>query len=53
MQSFQKSASLRLSMTWVYAVMPLAAAIMAWYALVDIIALALGEPSPDAEEPGA
>jgi len=54
MQSFQKSASLRLSMTWVYAVMPLAAAIMAWYALVDIIALALGAPSAhdtDAEEP--
>ncbi|PRY71383.1 TRAP transporter small permease [Halomonas ventosae] len=52
-QSFQKSASLRLSMTWVYAVIPLAAAIMAWYALVDIIALSLGEPPPDAEEPGA
>ncbi|WP_280546006.1 MULTISPECIES: TRAP transporter small permease [unclassified Halomonas] len=56
-QSFQKSASLRLSMTWVYAVMPLASAIMAWFALVDIVALALGESSPDtppdAEEPAA
>lgn len=52
-QSFQKSASLRLSMTWVYAVMPLAAAIMAWYALVDIVALALGEPPVHAEEPAA
>ncbi len=40
-QSFQKSASLRLSMTWVYAVIPLSAAIMAWYALVDIVALVL------------
>ncbi len=36
-QSFQKSASLRLSMTYVYAVMPLAAGIMAWYALVDMV----------------
>lgn len=51
-QSFQKSASLRLSMTWVYAVIPLAAAIMAWYALVDIVALALGEPRADVEGPG-
>ena len=36
-QGFQKSASLRLSMTYVYAVMPLAAGIMAWYALVDMV----------------
>lgn len=42
-QSFQKSASLRLSMTYVYAVMPICAAIMAWYALVDIIELLLGD----------
>ncbi len=41
-QSFQKSASLRLSMTWVYAVIPIAAAIMAWYALVDLVELLLG-----------
>ncbi|TDO13943.1 MULTISPECIES: TRAP transporter small permease [Halomonas] len=47
-QSFQKSASLRLSMTWVYAVMPLAAALMAWYALVDIVTLMLGD---DGERP--
>ncbi|MBB3182725.1 TRAP-type C4-dicarboxylate transport system permease small subunit [Halomonas fontilapidosi] len=52
-QSFQKSASMRLSMTWVYAVMPLAAAIMAWFALVDIIALVLGESPSRAEEPAA
>ncbi|TDR56541.1 TRAP-type C4-dicarboxylate transport system permease small subunit [Halomonas ventosae] len=49
-QSFQKSASLRLSMTWVYAVMPLAAAIMAWYALVDVIGLAVGEEREPEEE---
>ncbi|UDM07089.1 TRAP transporter small permease [Halomonas sp. NyZ770] len=36
-QSFQKSAALRLSMTYVYAVIPLSAGIMAWYALVDMI----------------
>ncbi|PMR82266.1 TRAP transporter small permease [Halomonas urumqiensis] len=44
-QSFQKSASLRVSMTYVYAVMPLCAGIMAWYTLVDIIeTLIHGEP---------
>ena len=52
-QGFQKSASLRLSMTYVYAVMPLAAGIMAWYALVDMIeVLVNGEPTAaDQEEP--
>jgi len=52
-QSFQKSASLRLSMTYVYAVIPLAAGIMAWYALVDMIeVLVNGEPTAaDQEEP--
>lgn len=40
-QSFQKSASLRLSMTWVYAVMPLCAALMAWYAAIDLVGLIL------------
>ncbi|MGO2393502.1 MAG: TRAP transporter small permease [Halomonas sp.] len=51
-QSFQKSASLRLSMTYVYAVMPICAAIMAWYALVDILELLLnGETSHHQEEP--
>jgi TRAP-type C4-dicarboxylate transport system permease small subunit len=50
-QSFQKSASLRLSMTYVYAVMPICAAIMAWYALVDIIELLVnGETSQSQEE---
>ena len=44
-QSFQKSASLRISMTYIYAVMPVCAAIMAWYTLVDIVeTLILGEP---------
>ena len=43
-QSFQRSASLRLSMTYVYAVIPLAAAIMAWYALVDVIELVVSGP---------
>nr|WP_275287829.1 TRAP transporter small permease [Halomonas elongata] len=39
MQSFQKSASLRLSMTWVYAVIPLSAALMSWTTLLDILSL--------------
>lgn len=51
-QSFQKSASLRLSMTYVYAVIPISAAIMAWYAMVDILELLInGEPTPPREEP--
>ncbi|HCR99145.1 MAG: TRAP transporter small permease [Halomonas sp.] len=45
-QSFQKSASLRVPMSYVYAVMPISAAIMAWYALVDLLELVLeGKPS--------
>ncbi|HSH48690.1 MAG TPA: TRAP transporter small permease [Halomonas sp.] len=43
MQSFQRSASLRLSMTWVYTIIPLSAGIMVWYALVDLAGLALGD----------
>ncbi|MDT8893799.1 TRAP transporter small permease [Halomonas sp. I1] len=39
MQSFQKSASLRLSMTWIYAVIPLSAALMSWTTLLDILSL--------------
>lgn len=38
-QSFQKSASLRLSMTYVYSVIPLCAAVMSWYAFVDLLEL--------------
>lgn len=49
-QSFQKSSSLRLSMSYVYAVIPISAAIMAWYALVDLVALLLG--GEDVVEPG-
>ncbi|MGM0534834.1 MAG: TRAP transporter small permease [Pseudomonadota bacterium] len=55
-QSFQKSASLRLSMTWVYAVIPLAAGIMAWYAVIDLAKLLAGNDSradSGAEEPPA
>ncbi len=37
LQSFQTSASLRVSMNYVYAVIPLSAAIMIWYALVDLV----------------
>jgi len=50
-QSFQKSAALRLSMTYVYAVIPLSAGIMAWYALVDMIeVLVHGQPITAQEE---
>lgn len=40
-QSFQKSASLRVSMTYVYAIIPFTAAVMSWYALVDLLELLL------------
>ncbi|NIC03835.1 TRAP transporter small permease [Billgrantia bachuensis] len=54
-QSFQRSASLRLSMTYVYAVIPISAAIMTWYALVDVIELIVEGPrganTDNAEEP--
>ncbi|SDG15954.1 TRAP-type C4-dicarboxylate transport system, small permease component [Celeribacter baekdonensis] len=43
MQSYQKSPSLRLSMTYVYAVMPLASAIMAGLSLIDLIRLLAGQ----------
>lgn len=58
-QSFQRSASLRLSMTYIYAVIPLSAAIMAWYALVDVVELIAKGPhrvdtgSSNPEEPPA
>ena len=57
MQSFQRSAALRLSMTYIYAVIPLSAAIMAWYALIDVIELtfkgpgAIDSDSDNTEEP--
>ncbi|SFU30130.1 TRAP-type C4-dicarboxylate transport system, small permease component [Halomonas korlensis] len=57
-QSFQKSASLRLSMTWVYAVMPFCAALMAWTSLVDLVSLVhsgryatVNDPDSDAHDP--
>ncbi|WP_163557261.1 TRAP transporter small permease [Halomonas sp. NO4] len=43
-QSFQKSASLRLSMTWVYAVIPISAALMSGYAVVDLVRLLVRGP---------
>ncbi|MCQ0090839.1 TRAP transporter small permease [Roseovarius sp. M141] len=47
-QSFQKSPSLRLSMSYVYAVMPLAAALMAMLSVIDLIRLIAGRPARDA-----
>lgn len=58
-QSFQKSASLRISMTWIYAVIPLSGALMSWYALVDLVDLIVKGPdasdigTSSAEEPPA
>ena len=51
-QSFQKSPSLRLSMSHVYAVMPVAAGLMAALSMIDLIRLIAGRdpsgPSGDA-----
>ncbi len=44
-QSFQKSPSLRLSMSYVYAVMPIAAALMAGLSVIDLIRLIAGRPA--------
>lgn len=44
MQSFQKSPSMRLSMTYVYAVMPFSALLMAGLSVVDLINLLAGAP---------
>lgn len=38
-QSFQRSPSLRWSMSYIYAVMPISAALMCYYACVDLITL--------------
>jgi TRAP-type C4-dicarboxylate transport system permease small subunit len=48
-QSFQKSASLRVSMTWIYAVIPISAALMGWYAFIDLIALIVKGPDTDVD----
>ncbi|MAY62648.1 MAG: C4-dicarboxylate ABC transporter permease [Rhizobiales bacterium] len=42
MQSFQKSATLRISMTWIYMVMPLSALIMTALAVIDLLRLLTG-----------
>ncbi len=44
-QSFQKSPSLRISMTYIYAVMPLAASLMAGLSVIDLIRLIAGRPA--------
>ncbi|MGY6549886.1 MAG: TRAP transporter small permease [Roseinatronobacter sp.] len=40
--AFQRSPSLRLRMTYVYLVIPVAAGLIAWFSLTDILRLALG-----------
>lgn len=52
MQSFQTSASLGVPMNYVYSVMPISAAIMIWYALVDLIEVFAGT-DPEAGGAGA
>ncbi|MGJ8544899.1 MAG: TRAP transporter small permease [Sulfitobacter sp.] len=44
MQSFQKSPSMRLSMSYVYVVMPVAAALMAGLSVIDLLHVLAGKP---------
>ncbi|WP_440995200.1 TRAP transporter small permease [Arhodomonas sp. SL1] len=46
LQGFQVSASLRVPMPWVYAVIPGSAAVMALYALADLLESLLGRERP-------
>lgn len=46
LQGFQVSASLRVPMPWVYAVIPGSAAVMGLYALVDLIDALVGRDEP-------
>lgn len=51
MQSYQTSASLGWSMTYIYMVIPACGALMAWYALVDLVELVV--EGPDAANTGS
>ena len=51
MQSFQTSASLGWSMTYVYAIIPVCGVVMGWYAFVDLVEL-LSE-GPDTARAGS
>jgi len=51
MQSFQTSASLGWSMTYVYSIIPVCGALMGWYALVDLVELV--SEGPDTAETGS
>jgi TRAP-type C4-dicarboxylate transport system permease small subunit len=42
-QSFQKSPSLRISMTYIYSVMPLCTAVMSGLAMIDLVRLLAGQ----------
>ncbi len=50
-QSYQTSASLGWSMTYIYAVIPACAALMSWYAFVDLVELV--SAGPDAADTGS
>lgn len=54
-QSFQKSPSLRVSMTYVYAVMPVAAVLMATLSAIDLLRLIAGRAPREAatDQPGS
>lgn len=51
MQSYQKSASLRVPMTYFYSVIPLSATLMAWLALSDLVRLLVTGERPRPEGP--
>ncbi|WP_336368044.1 TRAP transporter small permease [Marinobacter sp. C2H3] len=53
MQSYQKSASLRVPMMYIYAVIPLSAALMALLGLADLVRVCLGWPLPGPDDDSA
>ncbi|WP_198666171.1 TRAP transporter small permease [Tropicimonas sp. IMCC34043] len=50
-QSFQKSAAMRLPMSYVYAIIPVSALLMAWFCLSDLLRAILAGKTPEFAEP--
>ncbi|MFV0359375.1 TRAP transporter small permease [Tropicimonas sp.] len=48
-QSFQKSAAMRIPMSWVYAIIPVSSLLMAWLCLSDLVRLLIAGKLPETE----
>lgn len=49
-QSFQKSAAMRIPMSWIYAIIPAASLLMGWLAFSDLMRLLISGEAPQAGE---